>query len=249
MGLVALVIFVSLALLPTRTALAQTRVRFLHLAPDAGSLEIWIDGTRISESLGYTEPTEYQEITPEIHRVICKTKDEEDPVILNSPFPFRKDNDYTVTVTGKFGAEDLQLDFQIDSCPPSRNLAQLRFTNAVQEQPPADLSIRFGPTLYSDLAFRTDGNCKLLPPDKYPLRLTDLETGDLIGQKQVNFEAGMRYNVFATKKNPESETNFLNLKQHNAPKEVPKVFGIERSVIQLFGAGLIASLLILALGR
>ncbi|MFB6290222.1 MAG: DUF4397 domain-containing protein [Candidatus Bipolaricaulia bacterium] len=228
---------------------AATRIRFLHLAPGSGPVEIWFDGNLIEQSLSFKNSTEYMEITPEQHRVICKTKTGTNTVVLNSPFPFRKNKEYTIAVTGSRKNGDLQLVFALDNCPPTGNLAQLKFTNAVQGAPPVDLRIRYGPTLYSGLAFRTGGDCELIPPGNYSLRLVESRSGKLITKKRVELKKGTRYNIFATENKQGKGVEFVYLTKPNKPKEVPKIFGVERSVLQLFGAGLIASVVILVLGR
>ena len=232
----------------TFAAAGQSRVRFLHLASGAGQLEIWVDGRLITGDLDFKQKTDYVDLSSEQHRIICKTK-EANPVVLNSLYPFRQEMDYTITVTSRGGDSDLQLNYRIDSCRPSKNLAQVKFTNAVFDSPPTNLSIKYGPTLYREMAFRTSGGCRLLPPGNYLLRLSETATGELIHEEKMEFSAGKRYNIFATKANPESGGQFLAFEQVNTPEETPKIFGVERSVLQLFGAGLIASLVILVLGR
>jgi len=231
------------------TARGGARARFLHLAPGAGQLEIWIDGSLVTGDLVFTQKTDYLELASEKHRVICKTKNANNLVVLNSLFPFRDDKDYTIAITGRGDGRDLQLHYRIDSCPPSKNLAQVNFTNSVFGAPPVDLEIRYGPTLYRGMAFRTSGSCQLIPPGNYRLRLLNAKTGKLIHEESIDFAAGTRYNLFSIKTAPEGEVRFLYFSRTNTPEETPKIFGVERSVLQLFGAGLIASLVILVIGR
>jgi len=245
------VALVSLLIVSTYSPVARavTEVRFLHLSPDSGPVEIWIDGRLIDQNLTFEEDTDYVEVNPGKHRIICKTKNGPEVVVLNSPFPFREEKEYTVSLTGKLERNDLQLVFITDSCPPNRNLAQLKFTNAVPESIPVDLSIKYGPTLYSNLAFRTGGGCQLIPPDSYLFQLTSSRTGEERFERELKLEAGIRYNVFAAASQDGGRTEFITLTKQNIPEEVPKIFGIERSVLQLLGAGLIASLVILVIGR
>ncbi|MBS3736682.1 MAG: DUF4397 domain-containing protein [Candidatus Bipolaricaulota bacterium] len=245
---VALVLFFAIiAFSPTTRA--ATGVRFLHLSPDAGPVDIWIDGRLVEQELTFKEDTDYVEINPDQHRIICKTEDGPDTVVLNSLFPFREDKQYTVALTGDRMSDDLQLLFVIDNCPPTQRLAQVKFTNAIQNSPQADLSIKYGPVLYSRVSFRTGGGCRLIPPDSYLFSLTESESGDLIAQKELELQAETRYNIFTTRSQEDGGIEFLSLSKPNAPEEVPKIFGVERSVLQLLGAGLIASLVILVLGR
>lgn len=228
---------------------ATSDVRFLHLAPDAGPVDTWIDGRLVGENLNFKEATDYVETSSERHRVIYKTITGQNAIILNTIFPFRDDREYTVALTGNRENDDLQLIFVSDNCPPSASLAQVKFTNAAQDSPPANLSIKYGPTLYERMAFRTAGNCQLIPPGNYLFELSETESGDLITEKEIKLKAETRYNIFATKNQENENVDLLRLTKLNAPEEVPKIFGVERSVLQLLGAGLIASLVILVLGR
>ncbi len=245
---IALVVFVLSAIF-SLTANAASGVRFLHLAPDAGPVDTWIDGSLVGENLNFEEVTDYVEISSERHRVIYKTKTGPNPIVLNTIFPFRENKEYTVALTGNREDDDLQLIFVSDNCPPTASLAQVKFTNAVQDSPPADLSVKYGPTLYKRLAFRTAGNCQLVPPGNYLFTLSETESGDLITEKEIELKAETRYNIFATRSQENEDIDLLRLTKPNAPEEVPKIFGVERSVLQLLGAGLIASLVILVLGR
>ena len=231
-----------------RGVTAATEVRFIHLAPGAGPVEIWIDGQLIKQDLEFKANTDYLDIAPDQHRIICKTREGPNTVVLNSLFPFRKDKEYTVAVTGRERA-DLELIYVIDNCSPTENLSQVTFTNAVPNTPPSNLEVKYGPSLYEDLAFRMGGGCKLIPPDGYLFRLVEKDSGELIAEKELNLEAGTRYNVFATGTEDGKGAQFLVLSKPNRPEETPKIFGIDRSVLQLFGAGIIASLVILVIGR
>ncbi len=246
---IVLTLFLVTGFSSGRIASAQTRTRFLHLAPGLSPVQIWVDGGSVVKNLAFKQHTEYIQLSPEEHRIISKTKTEENPVVLNSLFPFRSDKDYTVLITGRGGNTDLQLNFAIDSCPPSKGMAQIKFTNAIGGSPPATLSIKYGPSLYRGLSFRTSGGLKLLPPGDYTLSLAETETGELMGEQKVSFQAGTRYNLFAATPEGNGGVDFMILEKKNVPKEPPKIYGVEKSVLQIFGAGLIASLVILVLGR
>lgn len=227
---------------------AETRVRILHLAPEAGKIEVWVEGQLIDEDLEFQENTGYLELTPGETRIVCKTTAGEDSVILNSLFPFRAEKDYTITLTG-YQKSDLQLMTSIDSCPPSERLAQLKFTYGVPGSPPTDLSIKYGPTLYENMSFRTSGGCRPIPPGDYILEFTKSRTGQPLAEREVTLEEGKRYNLFATGRSQGADLELINFEKANKPEREPRIFGVERSVLQLLGAGLIASVLILVLGQ
>ncbi|MEF8726464.1 MAG: DUF4397 domain-containing protein [Candidatus Bipolaricaulota bacterium] len=242
---VVLVLILVLAGFSLHGAGAESKVRFLHLAPGTGPVEVWLDGRLIEEDLHYGSFTDYLELTPENHRVICKRKGSLSPKVINQLLPLREEKEYSLVLTSRGGEDDQQLEYLIDNCPPSRSLAQLKFMNAVPNYPPLTLSIKYGPTLYQGLAFRTNGGCKFIPPGDYVLRLTETNTGNLITEKKITFESGTRYNIFANQRGEDEGVDFLTLEKTNVPEEPPKVFGIEESVLHLFGAGILASLIIL----
>lgn len=246
--LLILVALVSSFLLLPAHAAGATRVRVLHLAPEAGKVEVWVEGRLINESLGFLEDTGYIELSPGENRIVCKTTGEDDPVILNSQYPLREDKDYTISLTGR-ESDKLQLTTSIDSCPPQERLAQLNFTDGVPGSPAIDLSIRYGPVLYKGLSFRTSGGCQFIPPDEYVLKFTESRTGRTLAEREITLKEGTRYNLFATGDFQGDDFRLVTFEEENKPEREPQVFGVDRSVLQLLGAGLIASVLILVLGR
>lgn len=242
---IVLVLFSILTTAPLQGAGAEPKVRFLHLAPGTGPVEVWLDGQLVEGDFRYGGSTGYLQLTSGNHRVICKRKGTLNPKVINQLLPLREEKEYTLALTSRGGEDDQQLEYLIDNCPPSRALAQLKFMNAVPNYPPITLSIKYGPTLYQYLAFRTNGGCKLIPPGDYMLRVTETNTGSLITEKEITFESGTRYNMFANQPEEDGEVEFLILEKTNVPEETPKVFGVEESVLQLFGAGVLASLIIL----
>lgn len=245
---IALVFILLTCLCLSGATAAETRVRILHLAPEAGKIEVWVEGELIDEDLEFREDTGYLELSPGETRIVCKTTSDQGSVILNSLFPFRKEKDYTITLSG-YQASDLQLMTSIDSCPPSERLAQLKFTYAVSGSPPTDLSIKYGPTLYENLSFRTSGGCRTIPPGNYILKFTESRTGQTLAERDVTLEEGKRYNFFATGRSQGEDLELINFEEANKPEREPRILGVERSVLQLLGAGLIASVLILVLGQ
>lgn len=246
--LLPLVIFFFCISTGVNAANGGTRVRIIHLAPIPNDVEVWVEGRLIDQDLEFGGNTDYVELVPGDNRIVCKTVESGNSIVLNSLFPFREDRDYTLAITGG-ERSDLQLTPTIDSCPPTESLSQLKFTNAITSTPPIDVSIKYGPTLYEKLAFRTSGGCRLVPPDEYVLKFTESRTGELVTEKEINLESGTRYNLFATGNEGKDEIRLLKFEQENRPKQEPKILGVERSVLQLLGAGLIASVLILVLGQ
>lgn len=246
--ILALVVFFFFISTGANAAEGGTRVRIIHLASVPNEVEVWVEGRLIDQDLEFGQDTGYIELTPGDSRVICKTVEDGNSIVLNSLFPFRDSRDYTLALTGE-ERSDLQLTTTIDSCPPSENLSQLKFTDAITNLPPLDVSIKYGPTLYEKLTFRTSGGCRLVPPDDYVLRFTKSGSGNLVAEKEISLKAGTRYNLFATGDGNGDDIRLFKFEQENKPKREPKILGVERSVLQLLGAGLIASILILVLGQ
>jgi len=244
----ALVCFL-LFIFPANTAHGASAVRILHLAPDVGGMEVWIDGRRVATELGYTQTISYKELSPGYHRIIAKTRGDENSVVLNSRYPFRDEKEYTGLITTGGGKEDLELSISIDNCPASANIARVRFTDALANSPPVDLSVRYGPTLFSNFTFRTSSSCIPVPGGRYTLVVTKTGTPEVVFSTEMTFDPGYRYDLFLFGDLNDGEIELLSLKRTNLPDEVPKIFGVERSVVQLLGAGIIASLLILLLGQ
>jgi len=228
---------------------ADTSIRVANLIPRGESLEVWLDGGLVSNDLEYKEVTSYISLPAGDHRIIAKRKGIDNPKVLNSKFPLRESKEYTVVLVNDDSGPGLQCSFVIDTCPPSNLLAQVRFTDVVNRSPPIDLSVKYGPILYSNFSFLTTGSCVSIPPGTYTVQLKNTSSGEKLFGKEINFEKGYRYDLLAIGDLSTGSPELISLKRMNKKEEVPKVFGIERSILQLFGAGIIASLLILVLGQ
>lgn len=248
LALLALVILFFVISHGSIAATGKAKVRIIHLATISNKVEIWVEGRLIDQDLKFGQDTGYIELSPGNSRIICKTVEAGNSIVLNSLFPFRKGEDYTLALTGEVKS-DLQLTPTIDGCPPSENLSQLKFTDAITNLPPLDVSIKYGPILYEKLTFRTSGGCRLVPPDKYVLKLNKSRTGELVAEKDITLKEGTRYHLFAVRDRDTKDIKLVKFSRENKPEREPKILGVERSVLQLLGAGLITSILILVLGQ
>lgn len=229
-------------------AYGDSSIRVLNLVPDS-SLEVWIDGRIVDDELNYLESSEYLSKQPGDHRVVAKPTGVDDPQVLNARYPLRDEMEYTVMVTRGESGQGLDCSFLIDDCPLSESLAQIKFTDSLIGSPPLDVSIKYGPKLYENFSYLTSGSCVSVPPAQYTLVFTKTSTGEKVFTEEVSLEGGYRYNLFLTGNLSQGSTQLHSLKAENKPEEEPKVFGVERSVLQLFGAGIITSLLILILAQ
>lgn len=246
---VALTCYLLVLVLPSLMACADTSIRVANMIPKDYSLEVWLDGGLISNNLEYKEITSYISLPPGDHRIIAKRKGVENPKVINAKYPLREDKEYTAVLVNDDSGSGLGCSFVIDTCPPSNQLAQVRFTDVVNHSPPLDLSVKYGPILYSNFSFLTTGSCVSLPAGTYTLQLKGTSSGERLLGKEIEFERGYRYHLLATGDLSSGPPGLISLKRINKEEEEPKVFGIERSILQLFGAGIIASLLILVLGQ
>ncbi len=240
--------FVLICYLVSLPAYGLSSIRVLNLLPDR-SLEVWIDGRLVDSELDYLESSSYLSKSPGDHRVVAKPRNVDNPEVVNSKYPLRDEKEYTVIFTREEQDRGLESLFLIDNCPLSGNMAQIKFTDALIGSPPLDVSIKYGPTLYKNFSYLTNGGCVSVPPNEYTLVFTDSSSGERIFSKKLTLEGGYRYNLFLGGNLSEGTTLLHTLQSENKPEEAPKVFGIERSVLQLFGAGLIASLVILLLAQ
>lgn len=220
----------------------------INLAPGE-TIEVWVDGRLVDGELEYLEFSDYLDNPPGNHRVVAKQRGVLDPDVLNTLYPLREDLEYTVAFSDTKLNSGLELSFLIDNCPLSEHLAQVRFTDLLLNSPPMDVSIQYGPTLYENFSYMTSSNCVSVPPDDYTLIFSRSGTGGALFTKEVTFEEGYRYNLFLAGDLAKESTKLKSLTQVNKPEEVPKIFGVERSVLQLLGAGIIASLVILLVAQ
>jgi hypothetical protein len=130
-------------------------VRFLHVAPDAGVLDIYQDGRPMVPGISYGELTGYLQPRPELRMLTVYGRRIEGRRSLLLEVGIERPNPRgpsTLVITGTPG--ELQAVVLDDTfTPPPAGRARLRVANASPDAPPMDVQVPNEPALFRHVAF------------------------------------------------------------------------------------------------
>ncbi len=162
-------ILMILALSATALSKEGPLLRVMHLSPDTAQVDIWVDGVKMREYLGYQRTTEYLSLSEGEHRIEVRPYGESS--LLGSILVALAPGDHsTVAVTGLSGQNDLQLIALTDDHVAVGLFAKVRFVHTSPGVPALDIAVRGGgPILVSNLGYRQSSDYIQIRPDVYDL--------------------------------------------------------------------------------
>lgn len=204
--LIAAVAILALALVgcsdddenPISNNLMNASLRVAHLSPDAPAVDVWMDGTRVLESVPYKAFSGYLEVPAGEHNIQVTPAGATTPVVINADVTLDEAVAYTVAATGLLANGDLSPIILVDDRTPQSGTANVRFVHTSADAPAVNVAVASGPTLFSDIGFREASTYLSVDQGTYDLTVQIAANGTEV--LQVNGQtlmAGVNYTVFA----------------------------------------------------
>jgi hypothetical protein len=171
-------------------------VRVGHLSPDAGRVDVWVDGTVVLEDVDFATFSKYLELDSGDHRIQVSPANATDPIVIDANVNLAADTYYTVVATGllaNIGAVVL-----VDDPTTESQNAKIRFIHAGADAPNVDITLTDGTVLFPDVEFNKASSTLSTPGGDYDLqvRVAGTETVAL-SFGDVGLANGTNYTVFA----------------------------------------------------
>jgi len=134
--------------------LPPARVRFLHAAPGAPNVDVYVDGARVAMDLAFGEATPHFTLDGQQHNVALRQSGTgpDSPALLEVPVPLVPSLAFTVVVQGSAGALEAALYEDIlDEISPG--MARLTAINAIADAPPLDVLTGEGGPLLQGVSY------------------------------------------------------------------------------------------------
>ncbi len=146
------------------------RVHVLHAAPNAPTMDIYVDGSPAVSGLSFAEVSDYVQFSPGAHEAQVYPANMAGNPLLSAGLDLARERDYTLVVVGTLSSLNAVL--LLDSTPaPTRGQAKVRAFHASPDAPPLDVVVsgRQAP-LFSGLAFQQS-----TPWSELAARMVDLD--------------------------------------------------------------------------
>jgi hypothetical protein len=176
----------------------QARLRVVHASPDAPNVDIWVNGAVAVSDLAFNEATDYVALAPGEYQVqVTPAGGAPADAVIDASVTLEADTDYTVAAVGQL-ADIEPLVLTDDNAVPAAGKAHLRVVHASPDAPAVDIAVANGPTLVSNLAFKSAAD--YLPVDAGVYDLVVRPTGTQTSALDISgfvADAGTTYTVFA----------------------------------------------------
>ncbi len=193
-------LFVSGCRLSPRSEGGAAQVRLINAVPDAGGLNVSVDGQRVWKRAAFRSNTGYQGIAAGTYPVQMDAG-ASGAIRLLHPLAFEKGHDYTVLALGQMrgGGRPAEVEVLEDE-PPGRGepgKTALRLVNAAPGLEPVDLVVNNIVGLKA-VGYGRRSPALTLDGGRYDLKVVPADTPDaLIGPVTLRLEPGRTYTLVA----------------------------------------------------
>ena len=130
-------------------------VRVGHLSPDAGPVDVWVDGSVALPNVDYLGFSDYLSLPEGDHQVQITPVGASSPIVIDETVTLADGVAYSVIATGlaSGGSNPIGATVLVDDRVPSGTNAKVRFVHTSPDAPPVDITLTDGTKLFSNVAF------------------------------------------------------------------------------------------------
>ena len=179
----------------------EVQVRLINAVPDAGALDVSVQGRRVWKGAMFRSSTGYQGIAAGVYELRVDSETLHATLLVNRPLSFEKDHAYTVLALGMARGSSAPTSLQmLDDAPPegvTGGKAGLRLINAAPGDAGLDLAVNNIVGLEGIRYGRRSG-ILLLDAGVYDLKVASSDTPDaLAGPISLRLDPGRTYTLVA----------------------------------------------------
>jgi len=208
----------NLTLLPLITAVADpcsqlvgvgqqsdACVRFVHVSPSAGPVDIYVDGTAVAQGISYGAATQFAALSDNQHQIQIVTQGQspDNGALYNENLEFGAGQAYQLSVLDKGEgsssptADSLEVrSDEVDITPLPRSQTRVRVYQAIDRVESADVSIANGADLAKGLGHNDVSDYMVIDAGAFDLQAVDNNGNPLASTTGQQFKEGSTYDVF-----------------------------------------------------
>lgn len=181
---------------------AMSMLRVGHLSPDAPAVDIYLDNAPVAGLSGvpFKAVSGYLEVGASTHNIKVYVSGTTANPVIDATLTLLPNTSYTVAATGLAGEGDLSPLVLIDdrSGPDSMGSASVRFVHTSPDAPAVNIVVQDGPTLFSNVEFRSFAGYTDVASGSYDLEAR-LSEGDALALSlpEVLLSESNSFTVFA----------------------------------------------------
>jgi hypothetical protein len=171
-------------------------VRVAHLSPDAGNVDVWVDGTVVLPNVPYRAVSEYLDVTAGSRNIQVTPAGASTPVVIDADVTLADGASYTVFARGLLSDMSVDATVLTDDRDQSGE-AKVRFVHASADAPPVDITLTDGTVLFPNVAF-PNALSGAVPAGAYDLQVRVAGTDNVVlSFGDVAVSGNTNYSVWA----------------------------------------------------
>lgn len=168
----------------------STLLKVIQLSPDAGPTDIFVDGEKVGDSLGFGDLASV-EIESGTHQVSA----ESDDIDISRTVNLREDRSYTLAIHNRAVSPDTTLLSQ--GSTTSEGQARVRFAHFSPDLLSVNIDMRNGDEITArNLQYLETGNYVTISPGNYTVEVTEPRIGGTSFNRQVRLRSDTTYTAF-----------------------------------------------------
>lgn len=178
-------------------------VRVLHFSPDAGAVDVYVDGQQIASEIEYGAVSSFTALSDEEHQVqITAVGDTVDNAVLDETITFDSSRAYQLAVLGiaeedDDDGNDLRLaQMEIDLAPIAMGEARIRAVHAVPGAGNVTITDAGGQELAGGIGFAETGDYQTVTAGDFGIVAFDEDNNELVNASDLTVNEGMTYDAF-----------------------------------------------------
>ncbi len=173
-------------------------VRVFHGSPDAGEVDIYVDGEATLEGVAFTDASEYMEVPAGEHQIqVVPAGEDASAAVIDETVTLDAGTNYTIAAIGS-AASVQPLVLTDDSAMPDEGNAHVRAVHAIEGGPEVTVQTADGETIFEGAAFGDATGYAPVPAGSVDLQVVPADGGDpIIDASGVELEDGEIYTIFA----------------------------------------------------
>jgi hypothetical protein len=184
-------------------------VRFVHVSPDAGQVDVYVDGKVAAQGISYGAATEFAAVSGQQHKIqVTEAGQSTSNTLLDQTWGFGPGQAYQISILGmKSGSNGLKLmRDEIDLTPLPPQQARVRVIHAVPDEGNLTLTSADGAKLLDGKGFGDESSYTVVKAGKVDLTVTDTDNNAIIKATGQEFKEGMAYDIFVIGKKADPST-------------------------------------------
>jgi Domain of unknown function (DUF4397) len=185
----------------------EAKVWLFHGSPDAGPIDIYLDGTRILKGFFYKEVSGYAVLPAGKHQIDIYPAGSMISVLLSRKTLAAADNFYTIAAAGT--SAELKLVLLEDQPEVPDGETKVRFAHLSHDAPAVDIAVQNRDVVFPNISFRQASKYMALTPMTVDMDARVAGTpNEVLSIPQIQFKANQAYTLLAVgsvAKEPELE--------------------------------------------